>query len=96
MGTTIPYVFWIAFRPARTTEKLLTDSARLRHAVTAWMAISLIYGAVAFVGGLRGFGAMVEPFLPLSAKEYYLWMAPLTPLIYLLNFLLFAGLVQLF
>ena len=40
-----PYIVSIAFWPRRTTE-------RLRYAVLAWLIIGVIYGFVAYYGGL--------------------------------------------
>jgi hypothetical protein len=85
----------IAFSPAETTDELLTTEDHVRHAVGAWLWISVLYGLAAFIGGLHGLGPVVEPTIPLPRETYYLWLGPLTPLLYLVNFVLFAGLVQL-
>jgi hypothetical protein len=92
---TLRYVARIAVRPSHTTEDLINDPHRLRHGITSWLIISFIYGLVAFIGGLNGLGAVVEPWLPISSGRYYLWMGPLTPLIYIVNFLILAGIIQL-
>ncbi len=44
---------------------------------------------------MNGLGPVVEPYLPIPSEQYYVWMGALTPLIYLVNFLLLAGLIQL-
>jgi hypothetical protein len=95
LPTALRYVAGIAFSPGPTTERLLLDPRRLRHGVVAWAIIGVIYGAVAFIGGLNGFGPMVEPLLRVPAESYYLWMGALTPAIYLLHFLVLAGLAHL-
>ena len=93
---TLRYIVDIAIRPGRTVARLLADPARLRHAIWAWLFIGVIYGLPVFIGGLFGTSNIwVEPYLPIPAKDYYLWMGPATPLIFLLDFLIFAGTVQL-
>jgi len=85
----------MAVRPGRTTGRLLVDRGRLRYGICAWLIISIAYGLVAWIGGMNGLGAVVRPWLPIPAERYYLWMGPFTPLIYLVNFLLLAGSLQL-
>lgn len=92
---TLWYVARIAVRPSHATEELVNDPHRLRHGITGWLIISFIYGLVAFIGGLNGLGAVVEPWLPIPSRRYYLWMGPLTPLIYIVTFLILAGIIQL-
>jgi hypothetical protein len=95
IAETLRYVARIAVRPSHTTEELVNDPHRLRHGITSWLIISFIYGLVAFIGGLNGLGTVVEPWLPIPARQYYLWMGPLSPLIYIVNFLILAGIIQL-
>ncbi len=63
--------------------------------VSSPKTISRIDGSVAIVGFANGLGPVVEPWLPIPARQYYLWMGLFTPLIYLVNFLILAGIVQL-
>ena len=92
---TLRYAVRVALWPGKTTGELLDDPDRLRHGVAAWLIVGFIYGSVAMIGGLNGLGPTVEPFLPISSEKYYLWMGVFTPLIYLVNFLILAGLIQL-
>jgi len=57
--------------------------------------ISLLHGGAAFIGGLNGFGSVTPPVLPIPAQDYYLWMGPLTPLIYFVVLTPLAGIIQL-
>jgi len=91
----VGYIIGMAIFPRRTTERLLSDTSRLRIGIVAWLLLSLLYGLVAFVGGLNGFGAVITPSLAIPARDYYLWMGPLTPVIFLVIFVLLAGMIQL-
>jgi hypothetical protein len=89
------YIGRIAIWPRSTTEKLLNDPRRLQMGTIAWLLLSCLYGMVAYVGGLNGLGAVTPPFLPIPAAQYYLWMGPLTPIIYLVVYVLLAGMIEL-
>ncbi len=95
LARTIGHAVRIAVTPQRATGRLLGEPGRLRHGVVAWILLGVAYGLVAFVGGLNGIGAYAEPWLPIPADTYYLWMGPLTPAIYLLHFIVLSGLIQL-
>jgi hypothetical protein len=81
--------------PKRTSDRLLEDPSRLRLGILAWLLLSVLYGLAAFIGGLNGLGAVTQPYLPIPAEKYYLWMGPFTPVIFLVVFALLAGLIQL-
>jgi len=91
----VGYIIGMAIFPRRTTERLISDTSRLRIGVVAWLLLSFLYGLVAFIGGLNGFGAVIPPSLAIPAQDYYFWMGPLTPVVYLVSFVLLAGLIQL-
>jgi hypothetical protein len=89
------YLVGTAFFPLRFTEKWLQDSIRFRMGVIAWLFISILYGIATYIGGLNGLGAITTPFIPIPADDYYIWIGPFTPIIFLLVFIVLAGFIQL-
>jgi hypothetical protein len=69
----IGYVVGIALLPRKTTRRLLEDPHRLRQTTAASLLMGVLYTASVFIGYLHGFGAVMEPWLPIPARDYYLW-----------------------
>ena len=67
------YIVGMAARPVSTTRRLLVEPNRLRHGVFACLLLGTLYTVSVFIGFLNGFGAVVEPILPIPPSEYYLW-----------------------
>ena len=60
------YVLGTLFSPRRTFITLLTDSHRLYHGTGAALLLGILYTIIVYFGYLNGFGAVVEPWIPLS------------------------------
>ncbi len=63
----------MAFRPARTAEALCRDQSKFGLALGAWFLLGSMYTATVLAGWLHGFGAVMQPWLPIPAERYYLW-----------------------
>jgi hypothetical protein len=92
---TVRYGARIAFAPSRTAAEIVSDPGSLRCGVLAWLLLSTAYAASVLVGYLNGFGAVMTPWVPIPPEQYYLWEAPLTPVIFLVALVVFSGVVQL-
>jgi hypothetical protein len=85
----------IAFRPRRATRALLAGEAALRTGLTAFAGLAAAYTFTVAWGWWNGFGAVVEPWLPIPAEDYYLWETFFAAPAYLVILIAFAGTTQL-
>lgn len=73
MRELIGAVVGMALRPQRTTIRLLEHPHRLGQGIAACLLMGVLYTISVFVGYLHGFGAVMQPWLPIPAADYYLW-----------------------
>lgn len=73
MGEFIGYIAGMALLHRGTTGRLVQDPRRLRHGAAACLLIGVLYTVSVLAGYLHGFGAVMKPWLPIPARDYYLW-----------------------
>lgn len=73
MQELIGYIVGMALLHRGTTRRLIQDPHRLRHGAAACLLIGVLYTVSVLAGYLHGFGAVMKPWLPIPARDYYLW-----------------------
>lgn len=69
----LSYVVGMALHPQSTARRLVEDPHRLHEGIAACLSMGVLYTISVFVGYLHGFGAVMDPWLPIPARDYYLW-----------------------
>lgn len=88
------YVFGTLVRPGRTFSLLLKEKRPMAYGLACVLLVGVLYSISVAFGYLNGFGAMVQPFIPIGAKDYYLYETFFTVPAYLLAALTFAAVAQ--
>ncbi|WP_069650780.1 YIP1 family protein [Caloranaerobacter ferrireducens] len=76
-------------------EQLINDEYKITYGIVFLLLLGGLYTITVYVGYIRGFGAVVEPFLSIPAEEYYLWETFFTIPIFFLIAIVFAGVSRL-
>jgi hypothetical protein len=90
----LKYVLGTLVCPESTLEKILEEPSRLVYGTGAVIFVGVLYTTAALIGYFHGFGAVVEPWIPISAEHYYLYLAPFGIPLFLLLTLIPAAIVQ--
>lgn len=85
----------IALRPRATAKAITDDPAALNYGLCAWLLMGAMYTITVCLGWLNGFGAVVEPWLPIPPEDYYFWEMFFVIPVYFLVFITAAGTMQL-
>jgi hypothetical protein len=91
----VDYIIRIALRPGTTAKALLEDKSPLSYGVGATLLIGIMYTITVFFGYINGFGAVVEPWLPIPAENYYFWELFFVIPVYFTSFITASGTMQL-
>ena len=67
------YLLIPIYKPKQGLCRLLTDRLALGYALLSLLLMGVLYTIAVYIGYRNGFGAVLTPFLSISAEEYYLW-----------------------
>jgi len=90
------YAWGTLLRPGTTFEKLLAEPLPIVYGSLAILLVGALYTITVIIGYLNGFGAPTLPFLPIAAKDYYLYEAFFTIPVFWICALILAAVVQFF
>ena len=88
------YAWGTLFHPDATFQRLVAEPAANTYATTALLLVGVLYTIATIIGYMNGFGACTLPWLPISAKDYYYYMAFFTIPVFWLTTLIYAAIVQ--
>jgi hypothetical protein len=83
------------YRPVGGLRELLQSERKLGVSAVVFLFLGLIYTASVQLAYSRGLGAAVEPFLRISAEEYYRWQRFYQIPFFFLTSIVFAGAARL-
>lgn len=92
---TLHFVWRMAVSPHKTVEELVSDPRKAAFGAVAAVLLGLCYTATVYVGWTHGFGAVVDPWLPIPAEEYYLYETFFALPVYMIVYVSAAGAIQL-
>ena len=81
-------------RPQATFRELLDDPLSMGYGFAAILLTGGLYTITVIFGYLNGFGAVVQPWIPLPAEDYYLYEAFFGLPVFMLSTLVYAAVVQ--
>jgi hypothetical protein len=85
------YFFLPIFRPSRQIHRLYQERAMLGYSLVIYLFLGVIYTVTVQIAYVRGFGAMVDPFLKIPAEDYYFWQRFFQIPLFLTTVVVFAG-----
>jgi len=85
----------ISIRPASTVATLKQDPSFFGYGIGAWLLMGLMYTVTVLIGYLNGFGAVVKPWIPIPAEDYYFWQTFFVIPVFFVVFVVAAGVMQL-
>ena len=88
------YAWGALLRPGTTFEKILAEPLPIFYGSLAILLVGALYAITVIIGYLNGFGAPTPPFLPIAAKDYYLYEAFFTIPVFWICALILAAVVQ--
>ncbi|AIF69695.1 hypothetical protein PAP_06490 [Palaeococcus pacificus DY20341] len=89
------YLYGAAFKPRSTFDRLLKDPRRLVHGFKAVLLISALYTLTVVGLAITHAVPVVPPWVAIPAEDYYFWEIFFTLPVFVMAWILAAGLVQL-
>lgn len=91
----LPAIVAAAVRPRAAARELLAAPDALRTGLRGFAVLAAMYTFTVFWGWRNGFGAAVEPWVPIPAEDYYFWEMFFAAPVYAVVLVVYAGVAQL-
>jgi hypothetical protein len=91
----IRYFLLPVYNPVKSLKSLLKNKHRLTYSVVLFLFLGIIYTISVQLAYMKGLGAAVEPFIKITAKDYYFWQRFYQIPFFFITSIIFAGIVRL-
>lgn len=96
MKTFFSYILWTILHPVKLTDELKSRNIGYLYGLAMLLFIGILYTITVIILYLNGFSAVMEPWIPISAEDYYFYEIFFSLPIFFFAAILFCGTIQLF